>query len=420
MASPDPDVEAAEGRGRPRRTVVVLGAAVVSGVAGYVVLVLTARCLAPAENADFLVFWGSLFGVFGVLVGITTECTRAVFSAGRPASAAQGVRGVRVVPVSGAIGVALVSVLGATGAGWGPRLYGGRWPELLAVLILGVGLFAVHSAIAGALAGRSEWDRFAGLVAAESTMRVLAVAAVAVAGVGVGGFALASAAAAATWVLLLLASSRYRSALAARADVGLGAFLARVLGACSAAGASAVVLVGFPVLLRLTTPGPAFAGAAPVILAVSLSRAPLLVPLGAYQSVAVTKVMTGGLGALRGPALVIAAVTAAGVLLAYPLGPSVLRLLNPQYDVSGAVFSGLVLAAGLVALLTLSGAASLALDRHAAYVIGWVATTIVTVGILSLPGTMTGRTVTALVIAPLVGIPLHLVRPAALARLRHP
>jgi hypothetical protein len=67
-----------------------------------------------------------------------------------------------------------------------------------------------------------------------------------------------------------------------------------------------------------------------------------------------------------------------------------------------------LVAAGLVALLTLSGAASLALERHAVYVVGWVAATAVTVTVLLLPGSMETRTVVALVAGPLVGIPVHL------------
>ena len=80
MASHDPTAEALVPRAKPRRTVVVLAAAVVSGIAGYLVLVLTARHLDAAENADFLVFWAALFSVFGVLVGIASETTRAVFA----------------------------------------------------------------------------------------------------------------------------------------------------------------------------------------------------------------------------------------------------------------------------------------------------------------------------------------------------
>lgn len=405
MASHDPTAEALVPRAKPRRTVVVLAAAVVSGIAGYLVLVLTARHLDAAENADFLVFWAALFSVFGVLVGIASETTRAVF-AGESEATPSG--GVRVVPVVAAIGVATAVVLGVSGLWWGSHLFGDRWTDLLPVLLVGVVLFAVHCGLGGALAGRSEWDRYAALVAAESTVRVLAVAVVAVVGASVVGFAAASSLATGTWLLFVLVSTRCRRAMSARADVGLGPYLARILSACSAAAASALLLVGFPVLLRATTPDAEFATAAPLILAVSLSRAPLLVPLGAYQTVAVTKVMTGGLRTLLTPTLVVVGATLLGALLAYPLGPAVLSLLNPDYEIAGATFSLLVVAAGLVALLTLSGAASLALEHHTAYVVGWVAATVVTMTILVLPGSMETRTVVALLVGPLVGIPIHL------------
>jgi hypothetical protein len=376
---------------------------VVSGAAGYVVLVLTARFLDATENADFLVWWGAMFGVFGVMIGISSETTRAVFAArDRPAT------GARVVPISAALGAGAVTALATTGLWWAPHLFGSRWSALLPVLLVGVLLFAVHCGLAGAVAGRAEWGRYAAMVGAEPTMRVLLVAVVAVVGAGVDSFATASAVAAGTWVLFVLGSPHVRAAWTARADVRTGPFLRRVFQACSASAASALVLVGFPVLLRATSSDAEFGRAAPLILAVSLSRAPLLVPLGAYQGIAMTKVMVGGVRTLKVPVLVVVAATACGVLLAYPVGPRVLRMLNPEYDVSGATFSGLVAASGMVALLTLSGAVSLALDRHASYVLGWVAATAVTVVVLSLPWSMDSRTVAALLLAPVVGIPLHL------------
>ncbi len=409
MASHDPPAEAAAPAAVPGRTVVVLGAAVVSGIAGYVVLVLTARFLDPVENADFLVFWGALFGVFGVLIGISSETTRAVFAA-RGSAEPLADRRARIIPVSAAIGLLTVVVLGLSGLWWAEHLFGERWQVLLPVMLVGVALFSLHCGVAGTLAGRSEWGRYATLVAAEPTVRVTAVALVAATTASVGGFAAASSLAAGTWVVFVLVSRRYRSVLDARADVVLRPYLGNVARTCSAAAASALLLVGFPVLLRLTTPDETFSGAAPLILAVSLSRAPLLVPLGAYQSIAVTKVMSGGLASLRVPALVVAAATAVGVVLAYLLGPAILRLLNPDYDVAGSTFSLLVVAAGLISLLTLTGAASLALDRHTAYAVGWVGATAVAAAILAMPLSMDTRVVAALVVAPLVGMPLHLVR----------
>ena len=64
---------------------------------------------------------------------------------------------------------------------------------------------------------------------------------------------------------------------------------------------------------------------------------------------------------------------AAGALI----GPWALRVVNPDYHVGRATVALLVLAAGLVCLLTLTGAGALALDRHRLYVLGWVVASLV-------------------------------------------
>jgi len=55
-------------------------AAVVAALASYGVLVVVARTLGVAENSSFLVFWSLLYLLFGMLMGIYTETTRAVRS----------------------------------------------------------------------------------------------------------------------------------------------------------------------------------------------------------------------------------------------------------------------------------------------------------------------------------------------------
>jgi O-antigen/teichoic acid export membrane protein len=383
----------------------VLAAAAVSGIAGYVVLVLVARHLTPEQNAEFLVFWGALFGVFGVLIGIATETTRAVHAASRtPATS-----GARVLPevvlLAGAVGV----VLGASGLVWAPAVLGPEWPQLLAALVVGTVLFASHCFVAGTAAGRGRWSTYALLVGAESVIRLVLVVAAALAGALVGGLAWAVSLACGTWLLVsLLPAGRTPGALTVTGDVSRNGLRRRLVASCAASGASALLLVGFPVLLRLTTSDQVFAGAAPVILAVSLSRAPLLVPLNAYQNVLVTKVASHGIGATRTAAALLAGATVVGAVAAVPLGPAVLRVINPDYEVAGPVFGLLVLSAGLVGSLTITGAASIALDHHTVYVVGYVVATTVSTLLLLLPLTLDARVVVAVLVGPLAGIGIHL------------
>jgi hypothetical protein len=180
-----------------------------------------------------------------------------------------------------------------------------------------------------------------------------------------------------------------------------------MLVACSASGASALLLVGYPVLLRVTTPSDVFAGAAPIVLSVSLSRAPLMVPLGIYQNVLVTRVMADGLGVLRPVLAGLAGLTVVGSGLAWLAGPWLLHLVNPVYDVSGPVFAALVLTAGLMATLTITGAATVALDHHQEYLAGWIAATLVSFLVLLSSASLETRVISSLVAGPLVGAAVH-------------
>lgn len=387
----------------PRTTLSVLGAALASGVAGYVVLVLAARALEPEVAAQFLVFWGALFAVFGVLIGITTETTRTVFSSNDPSAAT-----IPVLPVTLGVGAGVVVLVGASGPFWAPRLLGDAWLGLLAAMVVGVGLFVVHATLAGAAAGSAEWGSYSLLVGLESVARLALCAGAVALGAHVLGLAWAVAGACGTWLLLSAGSARQRRLWRVRAEMTPGGHVRRVVAACTASGVSALLLVGYPVLLRATTEDDVFAGAAPIVLAVSLCRAPLLVPLGAYQNVVVTKVVTHGVRALVPVVVGLGGLTLVGSLLAWPVGPWVLRLVNPDYHVDGPVFAALVLAAGLVALLTVTGAAAVALDHHAAYLTGWLVATGVAVAVLLTPWSLETRVVVSLLLGPIAGVVVHL------------
>jgi len=291
---------------------------------------------------------------------------------------------------------------------WAPHLLGDSWPGLLAAMVVGVGLFVVHATLGGAAAGSAEWGSYSLLVGLESVMR-LALCAVAVAlGSQVLGLAWAVAGACGTWLLLSVASSRQRRLWRVRAEITPSGHLRRLVAACTASGVSALLLVGYPVLLRATTSDDVFADAAPIVLAVSLCRAPLLVPLGAYQNVVVTRVVTHGVRALVPIVVALGGLTLVGSVLAWPVGPWVLRLVNPGYHVDGPVFAALVLAAGLVALLTVTGAAAVALDHHTAYLAGWLVATLVAVAVLLTPWSLETRVVVSLLLGPVAGVVVHL------------
>jgi O-antigen/teichoic acid export membrane protein len=120
------------------------------------------------------------------------------------------------------------------------------------------------------------------------------------------------------------------------------------------------------------------------------------------------------LKALIAPAAVVVALGAVGVLAAGLLGPWLIRVaFGDEYGPGGVLLAWLTAGAVAIALLTVTGAATVAAALHRAYSIGWVLATVVSTALLTLPLPLTDRTVVALLCGPVVGIVVHL---AALAR----
>ncbi|NMR20880.1 hypothetical protein [Cellulomonas fimi] len=424
----------------PRGATGVGLASLVAAASGYLVLLIAARTLDPARNAEFLVFWALLFGLFGVLGGLQNEVTRAVrvarhapaAPAGDPATGISGApdagppiasappadTGVRVLPAALTIGGALALVVAATSPLWAGRLLGTEPWTLAVVLCVAVVAFAGHSGLAGALGGAGRWTTYARLVGAEAGLRLLLVGGVALAGAAVGldalgvvGLETASAAAAAAWLLVLIASRQARANLGARADARRSVFARRAGQAMVGAASSAALVVGFPVLLRVTTSDAVYAAAAPLLLAVSMTRAPLLIPLTAYTGVAITHFLAHREQGVRPLVRLAGAVVGVGVLgagAAGLVGPWLMVVLfGPAYDVAPWVLAALTLAAAVLALLTLTGAAVLSLGQHQAYAWGWVVATVVSFAVLLMPASIELRTALSLAVGPLVGVAVH-------------
>jgi len=384
-------------------------AALVAAAASYGVLVVVARTVGVAENSVFLVFWSLIYLMFGTLLGVYTETTRAVRSAERTDQEAGA--GASVMAGALLVGSLGGAALVATAVLWAPRLLGDDAVVLTVVLVVAVLLFSGHSALAGALSGRGDWARYAWLVSGEAIVRLVVIVAAAALGAGRLGLEAAVVSGSLVWLGLLAFSAPARRAARARADVGLGRLLGNTGHAALAALASAALVVGFPVLLRATSNPVEWLTAAPLVLAISLTRAPLLIPLTAYQGVAVTYFLVnrrqGFAPALR-LAGVVTLVGVVGAALAALVGPAILQLLfGPAYRLDARTLAGLTIAATVLALLTLSGSAVVALGMHGHYAIGWVLATVASVLLLLLPLPLADRAVISLVVGPLVGLAYH-------------
>jgi len=388
-------------------------ASLAAAASGYVVLVIAANVLDKAANADFLTFWGLLFFLFGTLGGLQSAVTRSVHVARtRGSNPPPEGRGALVLPHGLLVGGVLAAAVALTSPAWAHAVLGPSPYGLVAFVAVAVLAFAGHSSVAGSLAGLGSWTDYSRLVGAEALVRLALVAAVALAGAGPLGLEAATAAAAATWLLLTLLP-QVGDVRRQRSDVGSRAFLTASGQAMVGAASSAALVVGFPVLLRVSTPPDSFALAAPLLLAIQLTRAPLLIPLSAYQGVAITHFLTHrdrGARPLLRLAGIIGAVGAVGAVAAALVGPWLMEsLLGEGYRVDPVVLGGLTLTAALLALLTLTGAATLALGGHRTYAVGWLTATVCSALALLLPGTLATRAVVSLAVGPAIGVLVHVV-----------
>jgi O-antigen/teichoic acid export membrane protein len=390
-------------------------ATALTALCGYAVIYLAARDLAPSGFSIFGVFWGAFGLVTGAANGLLQETTREVRATGYADVVPPGGR-THPLRVAALVGVAAAVVIAASAPLWSGRVFvESQW---LSVALLSVGLagFCLHATLLGMLAGTNRWTPYGALMVTDAVIRVSVAVATVLIGWGLAGFLWATVAGAVAWLILLAASSTVRATARLMTPGSTATFLRGAAHSVTAAGASAILVMGFPVLLKLTSDELGAQGGV-VILAVTLTRAPLLVPLTAMQGNLIAHFVderSNRLRALLAPAAIVGGIGAVGVLAAGVVGPWLLRVaFGPQYDAGSALLSWLTAAAVAIAMLTLTGAATVAAAMHRAYSLGWVVATVASGLLLLLPLPLETRTVVALLCGALVGIGVHL---GALAR----
>ncbi|KAE8764563.1 polysaccharide biosynthesis protein [Georgenia thermotolerans] len=382
-------------------------ATVFAALSGYAILVMAARSLGAADYDVFAVFWAAFFALGGVVNGLMHETTRAVSNLRRPLPPGQG-----ALPVAaGALVAALVASVVVAGAPvWAPRIIPDHTSLGTALLATGIASFTLQGVLCGALSGVARWRWYAVVLAVDAGLRLAAAGAAVLLDRAETGLMVATVVGTATWLLMVALVPSARQALRLRVPLPLTGLLRRAAQAMVAASATAVLVVGFPVLLQVTARDAAPPVVGGLVLAVTLTRAPLLVPLTSFQNAIVVHFVrrqSMGARALLGPVLGVLAVAALGAGAAWLVGPRILALMGEGFDVPGPTLAALTAGAGTTAALVVSGSAALAFERHSGYMIGWWVATGVAVTVLLLPAPLTGRAIAALLVGPLVGLVWH-------------
>lgn len=422
------------------QSLALLGSSLLAAVSTLVVTMIAQRALNGSELTEFLLFWAALFTVTGIITGIQPEITRAVGTArtravadralanraasgGAASAEGSAPQGARVVTVTAALG----AVAGALVLVSSPLWAGQQIPHSAAVgvtaMAVGVFLYALQATMSGVTAGEDRWYLFAAVGGLESAGRLILMLAAALMIPSLAGLEVATVVPMGLWLILAFVTVSGRRLWIARADVPARRLITNILWSFLSSAAAAVLMMGFPNVLKASGAAesePVVLGT--LILAISITRSPIMIPLQAFQGVAVSaflKQRHRPVAAFIKPAAAVVAVGAVGALAAYLVGPLLFRLIYPpaagaesayEAAASGITLGALVFASALLALMTLSGNMALAVNQHRIYLAGWVVAAAVTLSLAFLvPASLVPRAIVALAVGPVCGFVVHMV-----------
>lgn len=391
-------------------------ASVIAGVTGFAVTIIAGQT--PIEvNTVFNFFWSAMYLLIGCLLGFLQEYTRLVAGASAGTSTdtsaprARRTRGWRYASVWAlAIGLAVV----VTVPFWGAAVFGSNTLLLGLAIAVGAGSYVYMAAATGILTGRESWSAVSALIAWDGIIRLVLVGGVVL--VSSDPLWLAWAAVAPLPLTVLFVGLRNRRELAEHAvlPIGAGGLSRNIARTVLASVGSAMLVTGLPILLFFFIPATTAAELAArtgLIMAITLTRAPLLMPLNAFQNYLIGRFVRDPAGAPRFALLCSAAVVAVGLLggaLAWLVGGPLYSFILPRYPaLDGFVLGVLVAASAALGVLYVSGAAVLARAQHTLFAAGWLISLAIACGLLAIPGELVPRVVLALVIGPLAGALVH-------------
>lgn len=403
---------------------------VFAAASGYVVMVLAAAVLGTDGADRWLVFWSSFFAVAAVANGMLQETTRAVGEAATEPTTPTPKNQANPLRTGAAVGIGLGAFAALSALWWAPSVAPQHswWAGIL--MALGIASIFVQQTVAGLLSGTQRWNRYAALLGMDAALRLIIAAVLSLdyltvqmipdAGYQIG-FMVATVCGAISWIIIIATSRDRAGFLHAAVDVTGQQFWRNSLSAMAATAATALMVTGFPALVDLSlaiSPTTTAVPIAALLYCVMLTRAPLLVPLTAFQSAVVMFFLRRReqpLGALRAPAAGLVVLGVVGAGLAWAIGPWLFGLfLDDDFILSGPVLAILTAASVGTALLMVTGSAVLAHQRHRSYTLGWWAAAIAYMLLLLVPLDLVTRSALALAVGPLAGVAWHI---ATLARI---
>ncbi|SJN30550.1 Possible membrane protein [Microbacterium esteraromaticum] len=384
-------------------------ATAVAGILGYAVQV-----LAPALLVDrgtyiaFSVLWSAVYLCGSAMSGVQQEISRAV----HPALERIVDSPLRSFTWGAGIVAVLIGLL--TGAGLALSVVPGDLMALSGAVGIALVGYLITTVLTGVLYGLALWRQVAALVILDATLRAAALTLAFAFQMPIEVLALVISfpfvlAPAAVWLIV-----RSRITGGHILDVSFMELVGNILRTVAAAACMGAMISGLPLLIGLTKGSSAEAVLGAVILAITLTRAPIVVPVIALQSFLISAIFRGR--PHPAPRIVVRLLLLAlvGIVvlagLASLIGPWIIQLVSAgRFEVSPGMMAIIVLSGGLVAIMCISGPALIAARRHTANLIGWAVAAALTMLCLLFPLEILLKVSIAIVVPAIAGISVHLV-----------
>lgn len=377
-------------------------ATAVAGGSGYALTLLAGIELGPAQYVSFGVLWSSLFLVVGTVNGLQQEVARAT----SPAADGKGIGAVRDAVLVIALLVLLTTV--ATSPFWVPLIFKSSAWWLSIPIALGLVGHTIVTALIGMLHGLRQARIISLAVILDALLRL---------GLVIAALSLTHDLAPISWALIvpyalvpgLVWLWARRRLIHARVDVGSVALLRHAGTTLLAAAASGAMISGISLLIAGAGREAPAAHVGAVIFAVNITRAPLIIVVSALQNYVVVrlrdradwrKVLLVAIGAVAGGTLVFSSLVAL-------FGAQLFSFLLHGERIDPVLLALITGSGGLVALMSLTGAALIARGRHTANTTGWLAAAVATGLILFMVPAFDAAVCSALLAGPLIGLAVH-------------
>ena len=388
--------------GRGARDLLV--ATAISGGTGYVIIVAAGAVLDAVTFTAFAGFWSAVYLGVSALTGVQQEFARAT----RPTSAAVVQERTRsaapalvLLTVLGSVVVLTMAVVSSGGSG-------GVTVAAVVAAIAALAGNVLAAAYGGIAAGLLRWRLAAAIVALDGVIRLLLVAAALLFSPTFPALVTAIVLPFVITPLVIRVLGRSTLAGGFSVDVARGRLLRNILGTMLGATAMGVMISGYPFVLTVLSADDGAKALAPVLLMLSLVRAPIAIVMLSLQSFFIVSLRDGAGTRWRG---LVALIIGGGLLVsvaAVVVGPPVvLAIFGDEYTVGPVLVGAVTMSGALVGLTCLSGARALAFNRHDVYALGWVAAAVAAALAHLLPLPLDARVALSLCLAPAIGSIIH-------------